>query len=83
MERIVCSCVKCDQRLGEFINLWIKIGKNHISPIVDNQENLDVISIGTARLGEEQTLIENWYEWPLNPMQNLTNKCLLTVTYKI
>ncbi|KAI0842859.1 hypothetical protein F5Y06DRAFT_75127 [Hypoxylon sp. FL0890] len=59
MEQVDCSCASCDRRLGQFFNLWIKIGKSYISPVIGNGDNLGAPKTGPIRLGEEQTLIEN------------------------
>ncbi|KAI0148138.1 hypothetical protein F4776DRAFT_301121 [Hypoxylon sp. NC0597] len=59
MEPVGCNCASCGRRLGQFFNLWIKIGKSYISPVVGDGENLRASQTGRVRLGEEQTLIEN------------------------
>ncbi|KAI1390263.1 uncharacterized protein F4822DRAFT_231041 [Hypoxylon trugodes] len=59
MDRVFCSCTGCDHLLGEFVNLWIKIGKSYISPVIDNDDNLNIAPTGVPRLGEENTLIDN------------------------
>ncbi|KAI1142799.1 hypothetical protein F5Y05DRAFT_408248 [Hypoxylon sp. FL0543] len=58
MERVDCNCAGCDQRLGQFFNIWTKIGKSYISPIIGDGDNLRAPKSGPIRLGEEQTLIE-------------------------
>ncbi|KAI1376343.1 hypothetical protein F4677DRAFT_89020 [Hypoxylon crocopeplum] len=59
MDRVVCSCLKCAHRLGEFVNLWIKIGKSYISPVVNSEDSLSVAPTGSVRLGDEKTLIDS------------------------
>ncbi|KAI0385808.1 hypothetical protein F5Y04DRAFT_157173 [Hypomontagnella monticulosa] len=59
MDRVVCSCKRCAQRLGQFANLWIKIGKSYISPVIDNGDGLAITLTGSVRLGEEQTLVDH------------------------
>ncbi|OTA69467.1 hypothetical protein K449DRAFT_428914 [Hypoxylon sp. EC38] len=59
MEQVGCDCASCDRRLGQLFNLWIKIGKSYISPVIGNGENLSAPQTGRIRVGEEQTLIEN------------------------
>ncbi|KAI2619373.1 hypothetical protein GGS26DRAFT_330282 [Hypomontagnella submonticulosa] len=59
MDQVICSCKRCAQRLGEFANLWIKIGKSYISPIIDDEDGLAIALTGSVRLGEEQTLVDH------------------------
>ncbi|KAL7628608.1 hypothetical protein AAE478_000123 [Parahypoxylon ruwenzoriense] len=59
MERVRCSCANCARCLGEFLNLWTKIGKSYISPVVCNSGNgLSIVPTGLARIGDEQTLVD-------------------------
>ncbi|KAI5923333.1 hypothetical protein F4810DRAFT_669829 [Camillea tinctor] len=58
MEQISCSCVKCNQCLSQFPNLWTKIGKGYISPIVQTEEPLNIVASSETRLGETQTLVD-------------------------
>ncbi|KAI1504355.1 hypothetical protein F5X99DRAFT_36806 [Biscogniauxia marginata] len=57
MEQVFCSCIKCNQRLSQFLNLWTKIGKSYISPIVQAEVPLNVVASGEVRLGEAQTVV--------------------------
>ncbi|KAI1488257.1 hypothetical protein F5X96DRAFT_671862 [Biscogniauxia mediterranea] len=58
MEQISCSCVKCNQCLSQFPNLWTKIGKGYISPIVQAEGPLNIVASSEIRLGETQTLVD-------------------------
>jgi hypothetical protein len=61
MVGVFANCKKCDWRIGSFLNLWTKIGKSYISPIVKRDQELNIISSGSVRSGEEQTLVDRWY----------------------
>ncbi|KAI0600883.1 hypothetical protein F4775DRAFT_582460 [Biscogniauxia sp. FL1348] len=58
MEQVSCSCVKCNQCLSQFPNLWTKIGKGYISPIVQVEGPLNIAASNETRLGETQTLVD-------------------------
>lgn len=61
MERIVCQCKKCGARLGEFVNLWTRIGKAYFSPVVSGpRDTWNLESHGEEREGEQSTLVEKW-----------------------
>ncbi|KAI1412605.1 hypothetical protein F5Y13DRAFT_199831 [Hypoxylon sp. FL1857] len=81
MDEVSCACASCDQRLGQFFNLWIKIGKSYISPVIGDGDNLKAPKTGPVRLGEEQTLIENCHLQDISCLHCLTTvglRCLDT-----
>ncbi|KAI0008920.1 hypothetical protein F4779DRAFT_414583 [Xylariaceae sp. FL0662B] len=59
MQQVACSCVKCNHRLGELLNLWIQIGKSYISPIIPSERDLKITPSGSVRLGDRQTLVDS------------------------
>jgi hypothetical protein len=61
MERIGCNCKTCGARVGIFVNLWMQVGRSYFSPILDPQSDLSVIGQGDVRVGEQQTLVADWY----------------------
>ncbi|KAJ4290179.1 hypothetical protein N0V88_006688 [Collariella sp. IMI 366227] len=67
METVFCECKKCDAPIGRFANLWTQIGKGYFSPVVEPEDDLAVKCKGTVRIGERNTLVEEWcIQTPVN-----------------
>lgn len=60
MEIVSFTCKECDDRIGEFANLWTQVGKSYFSPIVDAEHAPEIESHGPHRSGEKGTLVEGW-----------------------
>ena len=60
METLTCSCLKCHAVIGNFENLWDKIGKTYYSPICDSPQGLGGLAvIGDVRAAPKAGAIEN------------------------
>lgn len=60
MDAVVATCKTCDCRLGSFMNLWTRIGKGYISPIIKIDQESGILSSGSVRSGQKQTLVDSW-----------------------
>lgn len=60
MEIVHCVCKACDADLGDFANLWTRVGTSYFSPIVDPGAQVGIAARGAPRVGDQGTLIEGW-----------------------
>jgi hypothetical protein len=60
MERVICRCNSCRDSLATLVNLWTRIGKTYISPIIRPTAGLNAEFYGQVREGEAATLVERW-----------------------
>lgn len=75
MERLTCKCAQCKANLGQFINLWTKVGKSYYSPIIDPAETRGISAKGQTRSGEQNTLVEGWYVFLHYVLPLFVSKC--------
>ncbi|OBT63618.1 hypothetical protein VE03_07309 [Pseudogymnoascus sp. 23342-1-I1] len=63
MEVVTCSCAKCGTFIGDFNNLWNKIGKKHFSPVSLKSKDWSVglQHSGDVRIAPTETVIEDSY----------------------
>jgi len=60
MEEVECRCGKCEGILGHVVNLWTRIGRTYFCPVLPSSLRFDVVSRGSVRVGEPDTLVEQW-----------------------
>ena len=58
MDTLECTCSACGNVIGQFINLWVQIGKTYYSPVVQGYEPPALVPSGVVRQGSSGTLIE-------------------------
>ncbi|KFZ18966.1 hypothetical protein V501_00868 [Pseudogymnoascus sp. VKM F-4519 (FW-2642)] len=63
MELVTCSCAKCGTFIGDFENLWNRIGKRHFSPVSlkRNDWSVGLQHSGDVRIAPTETTIEDSY----------------------
>ena len=60
MDTLTCSCSKCHAVIGNFENLWDKIGKTYYSPICNISGDLGGLAlIGDVRPAPKAGTLEN------------------------
>lgn len=60
MESLICKCAGCDAELARSLNLWVQIGKNYYSPVVDPTGGFSIVTSGAVRIGEPGTIVGAW-----------------------
>jgi hypothetical protein len=60
MENVICSCLKCHAWIGNFENIWDRIGKTYYSPICTKSQDLGgLVGVGDVREAAKTGVIEN------------------------
>jgi Fe-S cluster biosynthesis and repair protein YggX len=59
MDMVTCSCAKCGTSVGDFENLWNRIGKRHFSPVSLKDWSTGLQHSGDVRIAPTETMIED------------------------